>query len=371
MKNFLILLFFSSISIQAQVGIKIGQKVNGDSENKSSTEKTDNSNTMGAIDTYRRSYDNQKAEAEKYIEMNKYKMAVGKIQAMANSLDKMKKVDPAGDYSQQENEINTLLQKAQSGNENMLAERQAVSDAHYDRVEYEDYMHAFVTSAEPSEQTIENVKKVDISKIDMNKFKGHVMSSADNIDFVVKTLKRDLEFGQSHAIDRYESIKQYWEISSGFYPDEPKITEAKNKINNLAKEIGFSSKENYLNNVQNQKDIALANKQMVPAVKTDKTIEALFVEAFNDESKGLNWDRTILKINLTSKDWVTINKSITGVIVGRKQFACIVFKDNTDGKCKMYRDYHIYQEYTGNGYSHTPHGRSEMASEDFSCSNIK
>ena len=371
MKKIMILIFFVSTGVNGQIGKKIGQKAITTIGSKPATEKTDNSINMGAIDTYKKTYENQKAEAEKFIQMNKYKMAVGKIQAMANSLEKMKKADPSGNYSQQEAEINALIQKTQSGNKNMLAERQAKSDSHYERIENEDYVSTFIRSIEPTKEMIENVKKVDISKIDLNKFKEDVLSNANNIDFVVKTLKRDLDNGQSHAIDRYESIQQYWEISSKFYPNEAKVTAAKSKVEALKKDVGFTSKEDYFKNMTTKQNAALANKTMNPAVRNDKAVEVLFTQAFNKESKAKNWDRTLLKVNLRSNDWQTKYHKVTGTILGRMQYACVAYKDNTTGKCQMSREYEIYQEYTGSGYSSNTIGGYGTSSTEILCENVK
>lgn len=246
----------------------------------------------------------------------------------------------------------------------------ADKDKYYQRIEDENKIDEFVKSSEPTQQMINNALAVDISTLDMSKFLPHIISNADNIDFMIKTLKRDLGFGSNNGYNRYEAVKKYWEICAKFYPNEAKIQQSKEKIDALAAEYKATSKETYTKNANDEYAKKIANKTMPPAVKTDKNLEELFTTAFNNESKKFKEDRTILKINITTQDWKTVRKEYTGVLLGREQYAAIVYKNNTTGECKMSKVYIIYQEYTGSGYSSTATGRSFTGIESFPCENI-
>lgn len=271
----------------------------------------------------------------------------------------------------------SVISKAQLGKQigktlSKVKQTQSSSDKdkYYQRIEDENKIDEFVKSVEPSKQTIENALSVDVSTLDMSKFLPTVIANADNIDFMIKTLKRDLGYGLDKGYDRYESVNQYWQICSKFYPNETKVQQAKQKMDALASEYKITSKEAYKQNVDDEKAKKIANKAMIPAVRTNKEVEQLFTQAFNKESKAKNWDRTLLKVNLISNDWSIRYHKVTGNILGRRQYACVVYKDNATGKCRMSRDYEIYQDYTGNGYSSNTIGGYGMASEDFPCENI-
>lgn len=327
--------------------------------------------SSGALSVYLKGYDTAKQAAETYLNDQKYMMASSKIRSMENSLLKIRNADPSGNHTDKEAEIADLKKRVDAAQSQQTQDRAAANEAYYERINMDNYMNEFVRSAEPDEQTIVNVMKVDPTQIDMEKHKMLVISAADNIDFVEKILRRDLGNGLSSAFDRYESIKQYWEICSGFYPNESRIIAAKGRIFAIEKDLGFSDKASYLAKSEAINEARFSQKQMPVAVRSDAAIEALFKRAFEDQSKRENWSRTLLKINLRNNDWQIVNHKVTGAILGRKQYAAIVFKDNNDGKCKIYTAYELYEQYTGSSYSSTPSPVAQGGCDFFPCENVK
>ncbi|MCB9032349.1 MAG: hypothetical protein H6553_00770 [Chitinophagales bacterium] len=328
------------------------------------------SNLTGASAVYLKAYETSKASAEQYLEAGKYTMVNAKINAMINNLEKLKKANPSVDFSSKEKEIATLQQKAESGINQKATNYQSANDAYYQKIELNQIVSEFVNSQEPSQETIDKVKNIDLNLVDLEKHKPTVLSAADNIDFTVKTLKKDLDFGLDVAYDRYTAINQYWQICSAFYPNETKVQQAKQKLDAITSQYKISSKEAYKKEVSTKADAKIANKTMLPAVRTDKATETLFIQAFNKESTTKKWDRTLLKVNLISDDWKIKYHEVTGKILGRRQYACIVYKDNSTGNCQMSKYYEIYQEYTGSGYSTNTIGGYGTSFEAFPCENI-
>jgi len=164
------------------------------------------------------------------------------------------------------------------------------------------------------------------------------------------------------------SKKLFWQTAATILPEDAAIVSASKKYNDFSKTAGsFEDVKSTSKAFQNQK---LADKKMPTAVITDTKLESIFKAAFNNESKDTNWDRTLLKINITDRAWTIIKNKYTGAILGRKQFAAIAFKDNKNGECRLYINYHIYQQYNGSGYNDFAIGKSDMASDSFLCENV-
>lgn len=80
---------------------------------------------------------------------------------------------------------------------------------------------------------------------------------------------------------------------------------------------------------------------MPKAVVINAALEAEFKEAFINEG----WNETIIKINITNREWDIIRHAVSGAIICRTQSATIVAKQN--GNCILYDFYHkaaIYRQ---------------------------
>ena len=194
-----------------------------------------------------------------------------------------------------------------------------------------------------------------------------------SVDRNISRLKVNLSEGadydtmESHFKD-LNSKKMFWKTAATILPEDSSVVSASKKYNDFSKTVGsFEEVKTTSKAFQNEK---LASKTMPSAVIRDAKIESIFKTAFNNESKSTNWDRTLLKVNITDRGWTIIRNKLTGAILGRKHFAAIVFKDNKKGTCRLYINYHIYQQYNGSGYNSFATGKSNMASDDFLCENI-
>lgn len=161
---------------------------------------------------------------------------------------------------------------------------------------------------------------------------------------------------------KIQHYKVYWEAASSLM-DEPVFKSNLDMVTKSLTKLGsLQEVKNKL--IQRDKD-QVANKKVRSAVRKDNDTEKLFEAAFNQLVSKMGWSDKIVQINLLHNDWATDFHAVTGVILGRHQSACIqVIKD---GKCYVYDAIHLYQDYTGGGYTNTRCGHNYLGPDEILC----
>ena len=318
-------------------------------------------------------FEKQIEVANKALEQNRFKTAEGKIASLERSLVSIKKKDPDFDTSNLEKKLEELRVSCGANKTETLTERKGMRDAFDEKLNGRKIMSKFLSELIITQELANKV-------IAVNKDYRGYDNDVEEIQFRTKPVDRNLsrlkvnfsegadnETMENHFKD-LNSKKLFWQTAATILPEERSVVEASKKYNDFAETVGsLEDVKKTSKTFQNEK---LANKKMPSAVITDAKIERLFKTAFNNESKDTNWDRTLLKINITDRGWTIIKNKFTGAILGRKHFAAIAFKDNKKGECRLYINYHIYQQYNGSGYNDFATGKSDMASDSFLCENI-
>lgn len=318
-------------------------------------------------------FESQLKVANASIAKGFYKSAEGKISTLERNIATIHKKDPGFDTTEYEQAVSKLKQDVGAGKDGKAAAKIASREKLDNKVSSQKALSEFVSanmvSPELAERAIHAAKdfagldhyeelitvRTKIVDRNLDRFRV-IFADQTNSEYVISTF------------ERFQGEKRFWETALQIVPDDQSISVANQKYQQLSNEIGSLS--DLQSQVNAQRVTKMANKRMPPAVMSNSAIEKLFMDAFNAESKNTNWDRTLMKIHIIDRDWTVIRKEFTGVLVGRKHFAAVVFKDNTTGNCKLYINYHIYQQHNGSGFSNFATGTSIMASEDFLCENI-
>lgn len=318
-------------------------------------------------------FEKQIEVANKALEQNRYKTAEGKIASLERSLASIKKKDPEFNTSNLEQKLEDLKTRCGANKTETLAERKEMKNAFDEKLNGQKIMSKFLSEPIITQELADKV-------IAANKDYRGYGNDVEDIQFRTKSVDRNIsrlkvqlsegahnETMGSHFND-LNSKKIFWQTAATILPEEPAVVSASKKYNDFAKTVGsFEDAKTTSKAFQNEK---LTDKKMPKAVISDVNLESIFKTAFNNESKDTNWDRTLLKVNITDSDWTIIKHKYTGAILGRKHFAAIAFKDNKKGECRLYINYHIYQQYNGSGYNDFATGKSDMASDSFLCENV-
>lgn len=195
-----------------------------------------------------------------------------------------------------------------------------------------------------------------------------VLSAAEGARNGIAKQKKDAETRDGNdVIIAYRELlgyAAYWNAAHKLYPAMKEAAD----VHQLALEalVALGSMDNVLAKAKARKLERLKNTFMPKAVVVNAALEAEFKEAFLNEG----WDETIIKINITSREWSIIRQAVSGAIICRTQSAAIVAKQK-NGNCILY-DFTIKQQYTGSGYSSISsrytHGVYET---EFYCENAK
>lgn len=325
-------------------------------------------------------FDKQIEVANKALEQNRFKTAEGKISSLQRSLESIKKKDPSYDISHLEQKLNDLKVRCGENKDETLTKRSNDKEKYYANVDANNIMSDYVRSSYLPREDAEALSKIDVSQLDMDKYRISMVGGTETAierngdEFQGVIDRHRVKVGNSYpgeaekAYERFLDQKRYYDYAVKFFPGELVLEKVQKKFQSLFDELG---------DIENIKKEAVANgvkelgsRKIPEAVTNNPNLKKIITQAFNDESKNTKWDRTILKVNILDKDWTVIRKELTGVLIGRKRFAAIAFKDNKTGKCLMYRSYHIYQQYNGSGYNSFSTGTSNMTSVEVLCKNI-
>lgn len=318
-------------------------------------------------------FEKQIEVANKALEQNRFKTAEGKVASLERSLVSIKKKDPAFDTSSLESQLSDLKVRCGANKRETLAERRDMKDAIDEKLNGQKIMSEFLSTPQVTQELANKVVVASKDYKGYNNDVEEIQFRTKSVDRNISRLKVNLSEGahnetmESHYKD-LNSKKLFWQTAATILPDDNAIVSASKKYINLSNTVGsLEDVKTISKSFQNQK---LADKKMPVAVISDANLERIFKTAFNNESKDTNWDRTLLKVNVTDRAWTIIKNKYTGAILGRKHFAAIAFKDNKKGECRLYINYHIYQQYNGSGYNDFATGKSDMASDSFLCENV-
>lgn len=326
-------------------------------------------------------FEKQIEVANTALEKNFFKTAEGKIGTLERSLESIKKKDPSYDISHLEQKLTDLKLRCSNTKTETLTTRANNKEQYYTNVDANNKMTDYVRSSYLPKENAEALSKIDVTQLDMEEHKRNMVSftettlerSGDDYQGVIDRFR--VKVGNSYpgeAEKAYEDFldkKRYYDYAVKFFPGEPVLEKVKRKFQALFDELG---------DIENIKKTAKANGikelaavKMPAALLKDAKIERLFKTAFNEESKNRNYDRTLIKINLIDKDWIMVRKEFTGVLLGRKRYASVGYKQNNSGKCIMFRAYEIYQQHNGSGFNSSLTNVSNIAATEILCENIK
>jgi hypothetical protein len=317
-------------------------------------------------------FEKQIEVANKALEKNFYKTAEGKIASLERSLITIKKKDPSFDTSNLEQKLADLREKCGANKTETLATRQESRNNFDKKIEGQKIMGEFMSAQIVTQELVDKVIAADKSFSSYSTDVSQIIKSTEVVDRNLARFKVNFSEGShnetmENQYKEFNSRKLFWQTAATILPDESSVITASQKYNDFAKSIGSLEDVKSESAAFNKKRIA--NKRMPSAVIKDANLDHLFTVAFNNESNDTGWKRTILKINQTDRNWRINKHKITGVILGRKRFASIVFKDLKTGTCRIV-DYHIYQQYNGSGFSTHAKGTSDMSTSEFLCENI-
>jgi hypothetical protein len=184
------------------------------------------------------------------------------------------------------------------------------------------------------------------------------------IDDYLKEMQKEFVFNVKIAYRQLVGEEAYWNAAHKVYPNFQQAAEVYKKAKDALAAVG--SMEEVAAKAFKKRQDRLKNTFMPKAVVVSAALEAEFKEAFLNEG----WNETIIKINITSREWTIIRHAVSGVIICRAQSAAIVAKQK-NGNCILY-DFTIKQQYTGGGYSSVSTRYSHDVYEtEFMCENAK
>jgi hypothetical protein len=184
------------------------------------------------------------------------------------------------------------------------------------------------------------------------------------IDDYLKEMQKEFVYNAKIAYRQLVGEEAYWNAAHKVYPNFQQAAEVYKKAKDALAAVG--SMEDVAARAFKKRQDRLKNTFMPKAVIVSAAIEAEFKEAFLNEG----WNETIIKINITSREWSIIRHAVSGAIICRVQSAAIVAKQKA-GNCILY-DFTIKQQYTGSGYSNVSSRYAHDVYEtEFFCENAK
>lgn len=188
--------------------------------------------------------------------------------------------------------------------------------------------------------------------------------AAKRIDDYLKEMQKEFVINVKIAYRRLVGEEAYWNAAHKVYPNMQEAANVYKKAKDALAAAG--SIEDVAARAFKKRQERLKNTFMPKAVVVNAALEAEFKEAFINEG----WNETIIKINITSKEWDIIRHAVSGAIICRTQSAAIVAKQK-NGNCILY-DFTIKQQYTGSGYSSVSSRYTHDVYEtEFFCENAR
>jgi hypothetical protein len=186
----------------------------------------------------------------------------------------------------------------------------------------------------------------------------------NRIDGYIKEMQKEFVVNVKVAYRELIGEEAYWNAAHKVYPNMQEAAEVYKKAKDAIASVG--SMEDVAAKAFKKRQERLKNTFMPKAVIVNAALEAEFKEAFLNEG----WNETIIRINITSREWTIIRHEVSGAIICRAQSAAIVAKQKS-GNCILY-DFTIKQQYTGSGYSNVSSRYTHDVYEtEFFCDNAK
>jgi hypothetical protein len=234
-------------------------------------------------------------------------------------------------------------------------------------------------SVTTEEDLVLHIKQIDEYNEKVNKVLGGKMAGAEvcedylisfsepakkQVDEYIKEMQKEFVFNVKIAYRKLVGLVAYWAAAHKAYPNMQEAADVYKKAKDAIAAVG--SMEDVAERAFKKRQDRLKNTFMPKAVVVNAAIEAEFKEAFINEG----WNETIIKINITSREWSIIRHAVSGAIICRVQSAAIVAKQK-NGNCILY-DFSIKQQYTGSGYSSVSSRYAHDVYEtEFFCENTK
>lgn len=184
------------------------------------------------------------------------------------------------------------------------------------------------------------------------------------IDDYLKEMQKEFVINVKIAYRRLVGDESYWLAAHKVYPNMQEAADVYKKAKEALAAVG--TMEEVAAKAFKKRQDRLKNTFMPKAVVVNTVLEAEFKEAFVNEG----WNETIIKINITSREWNIIRHAVSGAIICRAQSAAIVAKQK-NGNCILY-DFTIKQQYTGSGYSSiSSRYTHDVYETEFFCENAR
>lgn len=184
------------------------------------------------------------------------------------------------------------------------------------------------------------------------------------IDEYLKEMQKEFVINVKVAYRELIGVETYWNAAHKVYPNMQEAADVYKKAKDALASIG--SIEDVAAKAFKKRQERLKNTFMPKAAVVNAALEAEFKEAFVNEG----WNETIIKINITSREWNIVRHQVSGAIICRAQSAAIVAKQK-NGNCILY-DFTIKQQYTGSGYSSVSSRYThDVIETEFFCENAK
>ncbi len=158
-----------------------------------------------------------------------------------------------------------------------------------------------------------------------------------------------------------------WDAARKLFPNEANYEMMYQK--KTAEISKYGSVEDLKKNIEKNNLEAVKNRKLPQPATSDPTMEKIFIETFN-KNMSAEFKGTAYKAILMQKDWGTIRHEITGIVLGRKRQAAIVYK-GTDGKCYLKTGIIIEQEYVSGSFQNTKIFDARYSGGEMLCENAK
>ena len=354
-------------------------------------------NYAGAAKLYVTNYYKQLAEAKTHIQKQTFVAAKTKIVQLEKTITMIKTKDASYNVSLMKTEIKKIKEELATAELDKTSSKQTSNAKTVDKIKLKKLLDevfnisSFSFSNLETAQAENDAYQAQVQELldteealkayltemktgnEYERFVGKMKISYDRnfetfIESKEKILAQSTGSGSNWKNAYYEMQAEqiHWNAAQKVFPDEPKFTEAYQKITAIANKYGSLDKISAQNEVNNSEKIK--NTKLPTAVVKDAALEKMFVDAFNKKYKE-EYKGTATKAIMLQSDWQTERNQLTGIVTGRIRQGAIVYKGN-DGKCYLISIMHLYQDYIGNTFQNAQATYAQNGQEML-CENVK
>lgn len=354
-------------------------------------------NYAGAAKLYVTNYYKQLAEAKALIQKQTFVAAQTKIDQLEKTITMIKTKDASYNVSLMETEIKKIKEELTTALANKTSSKQTSNAITVDKIKLKKLLDDVFNISSFSFPNLETAQaendayQAQVQELldakealaayltdmktgnDYERFVGKMKISYDrNFETLIERAERIFQQSTGsgsnwkNAYYEIQAEQIRWNAAQKIFPDEPKFTEAYQKITAIANKYGSLDKISAQNEVNNSEKIK--NTKLPAAVIKDAALEKMFVDAFNKKYKE-EYKGTATKAIMLQSDWQTERNQLTGIITGRIRQGAIVYKGN-DGKCYLISIMHLYQDYIGNTFQNAQATYAQNGQEML-CENAK